>query len=84
LSEAVRCHHDPGAAGEHGRLAAYAYLGNTIACLMGFGCGYQALGIRSRAEALDLVGLNSEDIPRYMAKAFDALGDVQALLNTQF
>ena len=84
LAEAVRCHHDPAAAGEHGRLAAYAYLGNMLACFMGFGCGHQALAIRGRAEALDLAGIICEDIPRYMTKAFDALGDVQALLNIQF
>jgi putative nucleotidyltransferase with HDIG domain len=84
LAEAVRCHHDPAAAGEHGRLAAYAYLGNMMACFMGFGCGHQALAIRGRAEALDLAGIISEDIPRYMTKAFYALGDLQALLNIQF
>ena len=37
LAAAVRCHHDPSAAGEHARLAAYAYLGSMIACFMGFG-----------------------------------------------
>jgi putative nucleotidyltransferase with HDIG domain len=84
LAEAVRRHHDPGAAGEHAGLAAYAYLGNMIACFMGFGCGYQALAFRCRAEALDLTGVSAEDIPRHMTKAFDALGDVQALLDIQF
>jgi putative nucleotidyltransferase with HDIG domain len=84
LAEAVRCHHDPAAADEHGRLAAYAYLGNMMACFMGFGCGHQALAIRGRAEALDLAGIISEDIPRYMTKAFYALGALQALLNIQF
>ena len=80
LAEAVRCHHDPGAAGEHARLAAYAYLGNMIACFMGFGCGHQALAFRCRAEALELTGTIAEDIPRYMTEAFYAMGDVQALL----
>jgi len=84
LAEAVRCHHDPGAAGEHARLAAYAYLGNMIACFMGFGCGHQALAFRCRAEALDLTGIIPEDIPRYMAKAFSALRDVQVLLEIKF
>jgi putative nucleotidyltransferase with HDIG domain len=84
LAAAVRYHHDPAAAGEHASLAAYAYLANMIACFMGFGCGYQALAFRCRAEALDLAGLSSEDIPRYMTKAFFALGDLQALLNIQF
>ena len=84
LAEAVRCHHDPAAAGEHARLAAYTYLGNMIACFMGFGCGHQALAFRCRGEALDLAGIVSEDIPRYMTKAFDALGDLQALLDMPF
>jgi hypothetical protein len=51
---------------------------------MGFGCGHQALAFRCRAEALDLTGIIAEHIPRYMTKAFYALGDVQALLDVQF
>jgi hypothetical protein len=31
-----------------------------------------------------LTGVSAEDIPRHMTKAFDALGDVQALLDIQF
>jgi putative nucleotidyltransferase with HDIG domain len=84
LVEAVRCHHDPGAAGDHAQLAAYAYLGNMIACFMGFGCGHQALAFRCRAEALDLAEISSAHIPGYMTKAFCALNDLQALLNIRF
>ena len=84
LAEAVRCHHDPAGAGEHARLAAYAYLGNMIACFMGFGCGHQALAFRCRAEALDLVGIASEELPRYMTHAFDTLEAVQTLLDISF
>jgi len=84
LSEAVRWHHDPAEAGEHARLAAYACLANMIACFMGFGCGHAALALRGRTEALELTGTISEDIPRYMTKAFYALSDLQALLNIQF
>lgn len=84
LVEAVRFHHDPGAAGEHTRFAAYAYLANMLACFMGFGCGHQALAFRSRAEALDLTGTIAEDIPRYMTNAFYALGDLRELFETQF
>jgi len=80
LVEAVRCHHDPGAGGEHARLAAYAYLGNMLACFMGFGCGHQALAFKCRTEALELTGTIAEDIPRYMTNAFYALGDLQAWL----
>ena len=55
--------------------------GDTV---LDFGCGHQALAFRCRAEALDLTGITPEDIPRHMAKAFCALGDVQALLNMKF
>jgi putative nucleotidyltransferase with HDIG domain len=83
LVEAVRFHHDPAAAGDHTRFAAYAYLGNMLACFMGFGCGHQALGFRCRAEALELTGTIAEDIPRYMTTAFYALSELQALLEIQ-
>ena len=84
LVAAVRFHHDPGAAGEHTRFAADAYLGNMLACFMGFGCGHQALAFRCRAEALELTGTIAEDIPRYMANAYYALGDLRVLFETQF
>ena len=80
LVQAVRFHHDPAAAPEHAQVAAYAYLGNMIACFMGLGCGHQALAFQGRAEALDLIGTTPERIPGYMAKAFYALRDTEALL----
>ena len=84
LAAAVQWHHEPGQAGEHSRLAAYACTANMIACFMGFGCGYQALAVKCRTEAMDILGIISEDIPRFMTKAFYALGDVQAVLDIQF
>ena len=80
LVQAVQFHHDPAAAPEHGQFAAYAYMGNMLACFMGFGCGHQALAFQGRAEALDLIGTNAEQLPGYMAKAFYALRDTDALL----
>jgi putative nucleotidyltransferase with HDIG domain len=80
LVQAVRFHHDPAAAPEHGQLAAYAYLANMVACFMGFGCGHQALACQGRAEALDLIGTTPEELPRYMTKAFYAIRDTEALL----
>ena len=80
LVQAVQFHHDPVAAPEHQQLAAYAYLGNMIACFMGFGCGHQALAFQGRTDALDLIGTTPEEIPGYMAKAFYAIRDTEALL----
>ncbi len=81
LALAVRFHHDPAQAPAHRRMAAYACLANLIACFMGHGCGHQTLALRGRAEALDLLGVSGEDIPRWMIRAFDALRDTQALLD---
>jgi len=78
---AVRFHHDPARAPAHGRLAAFACLANMIACFMGYGCGLEALALKGRAEALELAGLDPEDIPRRMTQAFYVLRDTQALLN---
>ena len=70
LVSAVRFHHDPARSPGHGRLAAFACLANMIACFMGYGCGYEALAMTGRAEALELAGLDSEDIPRRMTRPF--------------
>ena len=59
LVQAVQFHHEPAAAPDHPRLAAYTYLANMISCFMGYGCGHQALALTGRAEALDLVGLTT-------------------------
>ena len=71
---------DPAAAPQYQQLAAYAYFGNMIACFMGFGCGHQALAFQGRTDALDLIGTTPEEIPGYMAKAFYAIRDTEALL----
>ena len=84
LVQAVRFHHDPAAAPEHAQLAAYAYLANMIACFMGMGCGHEALAFQGRTEALDLIGTTPERIPGYMAKAYYALRDTEALLSFPF
>jgi putative nucleotidyltransferase with HDIG domain len=84
LVAAVRFHHDPGPAGEHARLAAYACLSNMVSCFMGYGCGHQALALKARSEALELLGVNAKDIPAYMTRAFYALRDTEALLTFSF
>ena len=80
LVHAVQFHHNPAAAPQHGELAAYAYYGNMIACFMGFGCGHEALAFQGRTEALEIIGTTPEQIPGYMAKAFYAIRDTEALL----
>ena len=81
LVEPVRFHHDPASAPEHCRLAGYAYLGNMIACLIGAGCGHEALALTSRREVLELVGIDVKDIPRFMTKTFFARQEIQVLLD---
>jgi HD-like signal output (HDOD) protein len=80
LSEPVRFHHDPASAPEHRKLAAYTYLGNMIACLIGAGCGHEALALTSRAEALELIDIDIQDIPRFMTKTFAARDEIQSFL----
>jgi putative nucleotidyltransferase with HDIG domain len=84
LVSAVRSHHDPSQASSQPRLAAYACLANMVACFMGYGCGHQALALKARTEALDLVGIKGQDIPHYMTRAFYALRDTEALLTFSF
>lgn len=84
LIEGVRFHHNPAAAPTHGLIASYAYLGNMLACFMGFGCGHQALAFQGRTEALDLIGTTPEQLPDYMVKAFFTLKDTEALLSFPF
>ena len=80
LVQAVQFHHNPAASPQHRELAAYAYYGNMIACFMGFGCGLEALAFQGRSDALEIIGTTPEQIPGYMAKAFYAIRDTEALL----
>jgi HD-like signal output (HDOD) protein len=84
LVQAVRFHHDPAAAGDHGRLAAYAFLGNLLAGFMGNLCGDGALALAGRTEAMKMAGATEEDLARCMTKAFYALRETQALLTFPF
>jgi putative nucleotidyltransferase with HDIG domain len=84
LIEAVRYHHNPAAATQHARIAAFAHLSNMISCFMGFGCGHQALALQGRLEAFALTGASSETLPGYMTKAFYALRDTASLISFPF
>jgi putative nucleotidyltransferase with HDIG domain len=81
IVSAVCYHHDPAAAGEHQRLAAYVYLGNLIAYFVGHGFGHHAFAMRSRAEALEIVGINGEDLAEIMISTYENFEVVNALLS---
>jgi HD-like signal output (HDOD) protein len=81
LVESVRFHHDPASAPHHRDLAGFTYLGNMIACLIGSGCGHEAMALTARPEVLELVGIEAADIPRFMQKTFLAREEIQALVD---
>jgi putative nucleotidyltransferase with HDIG domain len=83
LVASVWNHHDPVKAIGHERLASFVYLGDLIAHFMGFGYGHHALALRGRADALQLVGLNPVDLPRYMIATYDNLDTLQAFVSIQ-
>jgi putative nucleotidyltransferase with HDIG domain len=80
IVSAVWFHHQPAAAGNDQKLAAYVYLGNMISYFMGFGYGHQAFALRGRAEALDILNLKPEALPDFMIQTFDKLQMVEALV----
>jgi putative nucleotidyltransferase with HDIG domain len=83
IVSAVCYHHDPAAAGEHQRLAAYVYLGNLVAYFVGHGFGHQAFAMRSRAEALDMLGLKADDLAEIMIETFESFEEVNSLLSAK-
>ncbi len=80
LVAAVWFHHHPAAAAPHQRLAAYIYLGNMIAYFMGHGYGHSAFALRGRAEALDILKLTSDSLPRFMIQTHEHYEAVEALV----
>lgn len=72
-------HHQPELAAPHERMAAFVYLGNMIAHFMGFGYGHQAFALRGRAEALQVLGLSADQLPRYMILTYEKLEAVEAM-----
>ena len=80
IVSAVWFHHQPTAAGNDQKLAAYVYLGNMISYFMGFGYGHHAFALRGRAEALDILNLKPEAMPDFMIQTFDKLQMVDALV----
>lgn len=78
---AVWFHHDPAAAAPHDRLASYVYLANMISYFIGNGFGHHAFALRGRSEALDILGLKGDDLPRYMIQTYENFEVVNALLS---
>lgn len=80
---AVWFHHSPALAGTHQRLAAYVYLSNMIAYFIGHGFGHHAFALRGRAEALDILQMKGDDLPRFMIQTYENFEVVNALLTVQ-
>jgi putative nucleotidyltransferase with HDIG domain len=79
---AVWFHHSPKGAAPHDRLAALVYVGNLIAHFLGHGYGHQALALRGRTEALEILGLSPESLPRYMIETVEQLALVEAMFHS--
>ncbi|HEY1174270.1 MAG TPA: HDOD domain-containing protein [Verrucomicrobiae bacterium] len=81
LVAAVWFHHHPAAAQPHQKLASCVYLGNMIAYFIGNGFGHQAFALRGRGEALSMLGLRGDDLPRLMIETYDHYAGIEALFN---
>lgn len=81
LVAAVWFHHTPKYANPHDKLASCVYLGNMIAYFIGNGFGHQAFALRGRAEALDILNLKPDDMPRFMIQTFENFDSIEALFN---
>jgi putative nucleotidyltransferase with HDIG domain len=81
IVSAVCYHHDPAAAGEHQRLAAYVYVSNLIAHFLGYGFGHHAFAMRGRAEALQILGLRGEHLAELMITTYENFEVINSLLN---
>ena len=80
LVAAVWHHHDPRKAAPHEHLAAYVYLGNMIAHLLGHGYGHQAYALTGRIEALEMLKVTPDGFAEYMIQTQVRWEKVQSLL----
>jgi putative nucleotidyltransferase with HDIG domain len=81
LSAAVCFHHQPAAAAPHQHLAAYVYFGNLIAYLVGYGAGHEAVALNRRAEALEILKINGDNLPGYMMETYGEFAAIRNLFN---
>lgn len=82
MAAAVACHHDPATADNHAPLAATCYLGNLVACFLGYACGGNAFALRSRTEAFEILDLSDECLPHLLMGTFDQFERIQALVKS--
>ena len=78
---AVWFHHAPKGANAHQRLASVVYLGNMLACFMGYAYGHSAFAIRARAEVLATLNLTPQAIPELMIETFEQLKLIETLFS---
>lgn len=81
IVNAVTFHHDPKAAAPDQRLASFVYLANMISYFIGHGFGHHAFAMRGRAEALEILGMKGDDLPRYMIQTFENFEAVNVLVS---
>ena len=80
LVAAVWFHHNPAAGQPYERAAAYVYMANLVAHFMGFGYGHMALAMRGRKEALEILEMSAQDLPRYMIRTFEEIENLETIL----
>ncbi|MEW6161114.1 MAG: HDOD domain-containing protein [Verrucomicrobiota bacterium] len=81
LIAAVWFHHHPAAAQPHQRLAAYVHVGNLLSYFMNHGYGQTPLSLHHRDDAMHILGVIDEEIPKYISRIFQQLEKIEALLN---
>lgn len=69
LVAAVAHHHRVAEAGQHERLAAYCFYGDMLAGFLGVLYPQTVFDPRSRARALDVLAVKSEEVPRHIQQA---------------
>lgn len=74
-------HHNPGSATPHHRLTSCVYLGNMISYFIGRGYGFHAFAFRGRTEALDILKLQPDDLPKFMIQTIESFDEIQAFLS---
>jgi putative nucleotidyltransferase with HDIG domain len=79
LVSGIWFHHHPAAAHPHERLAAYIYVGDLIAYLVGYGCGHHALGLRGRDDAFGILKLDHQSLPKYMMATSAEFASIRGL-----
>ncbi len=79
LMTAVRYHHQPALATEHGQLAAAVNLGNFITYFMGRGYGKYSVDLKARRETRALIEVSPKQMSRYMNHSAKELEQIQHL-----